>query len=200
MRARGVVEVARRESDPFGVVPCAPAAGSVRSISAAASSEEAPAARSRAASPRTCARYSRTSRISVASVTSPCPGTTTAGCSASQLVQHVDPAIAVDVDVVGREVRDDREHARLEEVAAEQHAVVDDHHLVATGVRAPEGAQDGDVAAEVDLGRAVVDDVRIDELDALELGGDVGPKMLLEHLDVAGALAAQLVALRGGCR
>ena len=64
----------------------------------------------------------------------------------------------------------------------------------------PQRAQQRDVPAEVDLGLAVVDLVGSIELDALELGHDVRPEDALEHLDVAGALAPQLVALRRGCR
>lgn len=85
-----------------------------------------------------------------------------------ELVERLDPAVAVE----GREVREDGEHARLEEVATEQDAIVDEHGLVVGGVRGPPRAKYRSDAPEVDLHLVAVGDVGLDELEAFELGRD----------------------------
>ena len=133
--------------------------------------------------------------IAPASPTSPWPGTTTAGLEAFELLQHGDPAVAVDVDLVGREPRKDREAAALDEIAREQDPLFrEEDDLVASRVPETERAELGSAAPEYDLRRSLVRDVRLDQLHVLELLGDrvaEGP----EPLEIRRALRAQLVEL-----
>ena len=52
-------------------------------------------------------------------------------------IEDFDPALAVHVHVERREVRQDRKTARLDEVASEEDPFIDDHRLIANGVRRP---------------------------------------------------------------
>src|SRR5205823_9570636 len=111
---------------------------------------------------------------------------------ALELFEHADPAAAVDVGVVGREVREDREEAVLDEVAREEHALLrEKDDLVAAGVREAPRAELRPTVAEVEVRRAVVDDVRLDELDALELRRDTLAERP-EQLGVAPSLLVEL--------
>jgi hypothetical protein len=87
----------------------------------------------------------------------------------NHVVEDANPPAAVYVGVKGRKVREDGEHARLEQVTSEQHAIVDENGLVASTVRRTHAAQDDSVSTEVDLRLAVVAEVRIDELHVIEL-------------------------------
>ena len=93
------------------------------SIAATASSSPRPAAFERAASsaPRPGIRGRRAS----GSRRSPRRGRGRhRGVESEDAVEHLDPTAAVDVGVVGREPRHDREHPRLEEIAAEHDPLV----------------------------------------------------------------------------
>ncbi|GAA3116220.1 hypothetical protein GCM10020254_73730 [Streptomyces goshikiensis] len=132
--------------------------------------------------------------MSEASVTSPWPGTTVCGGECGELVEHADPALAVHIGVVGREVRRDREDAGLQQIAGEQHPAVHEDDLVGAGVRGTDLAQQYGTAAEVDLGLALVDQIGVDQFDSFEFGGDRGAQAL-EHAEIAGSLAPQFGAL-----
>ena len=98
--------------------------------------------------------YSRAARDHAAPPMSPCPGTTISGSSASSSLEHGDPPLAVDVGVVGREIREDREAALLDEIAGEEDALAPAGRR--PGRRAcarPPGAQLHPASAEVELAR-----------------------------------------------
>src|SRR4051812_10092806 len=64
-----------------------------------------------------------------------------------ELLQHGDPAVSVDVDLVGREPRKDREAAALDEIACEQDPLFgDEHDLVASRVSETERPELGAAA------------------------------------------------------
>lgn len=106
-------------------------------------------------------RYSRFSRRMAASVTSPWPGTAVRGRHGEQVVDDLDPGIGVRERVVRtvHHVRHDREHPGDSQIAAEQHAVVDENRLVATGVRRAPFVQHGGSSPEVEVQLAVVVEV-----------------------------------------
>src|SRR2546421_9379246 len=52
------------------------------------------------------------------------------GIQREELIEEVDPVAAVDVGVVGGEIRQDRKHPRLEEIASEQDPVIDEYGLI----------------------------------------------------------------------
>ena len=77
------------------------------------------------------------------------------GARPLQLAEHTDPSAPVDVCVVGREVREDRETALLDEVAGEEDGrVLDEHDLVALRMR---GADLPKVRCRDRRGRCVVE-------------------------------------------
>ena len=112
--------------------------------------------------------------------------------------EHARPVVGVDVGVVRRKPREDREDTLLGEVADEDDAGVRHaHHLVAFGMRQAVGAEFHRAAAEVDrLRRAVIDLVRHDELGAVKRRGDAGAETA-EHAEIGRALGSKLVALGG---
>src|SRR5437763_7343429 len=90
-----------------------------------------------------------------------------------ELLQHGDPAVAVDVDLVGREPRKDCEAPALDEIAGEQDALFgDEDDLVASRVSETARAQLCTAAPKHDLRGPFVREVRLDQLYALELFRD----------------------------
>src|SRR5438874_8100015 len=88
----------------------------------------------------------------------------------NQLVEDAKPPAAVDVGVKGRKVREDGEHACLQQVTSEQHAIVDEDGLVAGTMRGTHAAQHGSVSAEVDLRLAVVGEIRSTNFTSSSVG------------------------------
>ena len=72
-----------------------------------------------------------------------------------EFVQNVDPVVGVDVRLERREVRHDRKLTGQDEVAREQHVIVDQHDLVVRGVRRSVVTQHRAVTAEVHLQIAI---------------------------------------------
>jgi hypothetical protein len=123
------------------------------------------------------------------------PGDDDGRVQSFELLEHGDPAVAVDVHVVRREPREDREAAALDEIAGEQDTLLpQEDDLVAARVRKTERAQLGRRPAEADFRAAFVDHMRLDELDPFELLGDRLAERP-EHLEVTRAFAFQLVEL-----
>src|SRR5689334_4282018 len=86
---------------------------------------------------------------------------------AFELLQHGDPVVAADVAVAGRK---DREAPALDEIAREHDPLLrEEDDLVAARMTAAERAKLRAAAPERDLGRSLVDELRLDELDVLEL-------------------------------
>ena len=86
-----------------------------------------------------------------------------------KFVQNLDPVVGVDVRVERREIRHDRKRTGQDEVAREEHAVIDEHHLVVSSVGGTVVPQERSVAAEVHLQVTITKhDVQFDELDAAQ--------------------------------
>src|SRR4029450_13435098 len=83
--------------------------------------------------------------------------------------EHLDPAAAVHVRVLGREVRVDRKDPRLDQVAREENPILrEPGDLVAARVCEAAVQELDGATAEIELGPvAVVGLVRLDELDTL---------------------------------
>src|SRR5438132_10430972 len=114
----------------------------------------------------------------------------------SQLLKDADPPAAVDVSVMGWEQREDGEEAGLHEVAGEQDAFGgQEDHLITAGVRRSVAAKLHQPAAEIDVRPTVVDDLWLDELDALQFPRPLAEEAA-EHLEVAPRLVAELLVLR----
>jgi hypothetical protein len=103
----------------------------------------------------------------------------------SQLVEDAKPPAAVDVGVKGRKVREDGQHACLQQVTGEQHAIVDEDGLIAGTMRWTHAAQHGSVSAEVDLRLAVV--VRSGSTNFTS--SSVGPMSAMSPLNGSATLA-----------
>ena len=111
-------------------------------------------------------------------------------------LHHRDPPHPGHIGVVWGEPGEDRELAGLHQIAGEHHPGVGDrHHLIALGVAPAGRPQMHDPAAEVEIMGAVVDEVRRDQRNVLQLAGHPIAEPP-EHLQVARALRGEVVRLR----
>ncbi len=120
-----------------------------------------------------------------------------AGFQLDQFSEDLRPVRPVDMGVVRRKPRKDRENSFLGEVAREQDPLRrQPDHLVAGGVSKPPRPQFDGAASEINRAqRAVINLIGGYKLRALERRGNMGAEGP-EHANVAFALALEFVALR----
>ena len=112
-------------------------------------------------------------------------------------LEHARPIRRVNVDLVRRKPREDREHPFLHQVAHENDAAIGHmHRLIAERMRLSCCAQFDAATAEIDRGaRPAIDFIRLNDCRPLERRGDRRPERA-KHAEKSFALAPELVPLR----